>query len=238
MSIYDTAHKDGNVLSMLRRIRLQIGKLLGAEGMNGRVTITPANRVTILRIVLVPMYLLAFFSGRLNWTTAATLMFVLGAISDLYDGKLARKHGHVTPFGNFMDPLADKLLVLPAFWALLFFESLHTHLSLGIVSITLLTIRELGLTFLRVNAIEKGSTIKTSYWGKLKTTIHLTTLILIMVLYNLRDWLDIYGVNTNIFSSNYFYWLVEVIFLLSMIVSVLSGIIYLKDMRSATEPAE
>ena len=208
---------------------------LGAEGANGRVTITPANRVTLIRVLIVPMYLLAFFSGKLNFTVAATLIFVLGAISDLYDGKLARKHGHVTPFGNFMDPLADKLLVLPAFWALLLFESMYTHLHMGIISISLITIREIGLTFMRINAIDKGSSVKTSYWGKLKTTIQLTAIILIMVLYNLRDWLALYGIKTEIFRSTYFYMLIEGLFILSMLVTVISGLIYLKDIKGATE---
>jgi len=216
---------------MLQQMRSMISRWLGADGVNGRVTITPANRVTLLRVLLVPIFLLAFFSNQLNFTTASTLIFVLGAISDLYDGKLARKHGHVTPFGNFMDPLADKLLVLPAFWAILILDSLHSHLYLGIFSVTLITIREIGLTLLRIKAIDKGSSLKTSYWGKLKTTVQLTSIILIMVLYNLRDWLDAYGINTDIFRSIQFYGLVDVLFLLSMIVSVLSGAIYLKEMR-------
>lgn len=228
-------NQDEGFIGVLQRMREVLYNWLGAEGVNGRVTVTPANRVTLLRVLLVPIYLMAFFSGQLNYTVAATLLFVLGAISDLYDGKLARKYGHVTPFGNFMDPLADKLLVLPAFWALLLFESLYTHLYLGIISISLITIREIGLTIMRISAIDKGSSVKTSYWGKLKTTIQLTAIILLMVLYNLRDWLALYGINTEIFRSTYFYWLVEGLFILSMLVTVISGLIYLQDIKGAPE---
>ena len=137
--------------------------------------LNPANVLTILRILLVPLYMWLFSRGL--WITAvcALVVFIIAAITDLYDGKLARSRKEVTKFGKFLDPLADKFLVIGAlvqFW------------TMGLVNIWLvgvIVVRDIWVTIMRIMAIKKGKELKTSRDAKLKTTIQLTVVITIIV---------------------------------------------------------
>ena len=137
--------------------------------------LNPANVLTISRILLVPLYMWLFSRGL--WITAvcALVVFIIAAITDLYDGKLARSRKEVTKFGKFLDPLADKFLVIGAlvqFW------------TMGLVNIWLvgvIVVRDIWVTIMRIMAIKKGKELKTSRDAKLKTTIQLTVVITIIV---------------------------------------------------------
>ena len=127
--------------------------------------ITP-NRITILRICLIPLYLLALFllpHGDL-WAAG---VFLIASLSDMLDGNLARKYDLVTTMGKFIDPLADKMLVLTALISLL---AIH-RLPVWVVLIILW--RELAVDGLRIIAAEKGVIIVASRWGKLKTLLQM-----------------------------------------------------------------
>ena len=137
--------------------------------------LNPANVLTMLRILLVPLYLWLFSQGL--WITAicALLVFIIAAVTDLYDGKLARSMKIVTKFGKFLDPLADKFLIIGAlvqFW------------MMGLVNIWLvgvIVVRDIWVTVMRIMAMQKGKELKTSGNAKLKTTIQLTVVITIIV---------------------------------------------------------
>jgi len=137
--------------------------------------LNPANALTLLRIALVPLYLWLF--ERLDGlsVTVALVVFVAAAVTDLIDGRLARQRKEVTKFGRFMDPLADKFLVIGAlvqFWLL------------GLVNVwfvAVIVVRDVGVTAMRIRAIMTGTELKTSGDAKLKTTIQLTAIITIIV---------------------------------------------------------
>jgi len=137
--------------------------------------LNPANALTLLRIALVPLYLWLF--ERLDGlsVTVALVVFVAAAVTDLIDGRLARQRKEVTKFGRFMDPLADKFLVIGAlvqFWLL------------GLVNVwfvAIIVVRDVGVTAMRIRAIMTGTELKTSGDAKLKTTIQLTAIITIIV---------------------------------------------------------
>jgi len=140
----------------------------------------PANILTFLRIALVPLYIWLFSIGR--WYTAiiALMVFVAAAVTDLFDGRLARRRKEITKLGKFMDPLADKLLVIGA---------LAQFCVMGLVNFWLvgvIILRDVWVTAMRVAAIVRGTELQTSENAKLKTTVQLVTVITIIVLTGAR----------------------------------------------------
>lgn len=218
-----------NNFSAFRRSRDKIGSILGAESPRGRVMITAANRLTLIRLVVVPLFWYGFLSDSPLLRVSATILFIGGALTDLYDGKLARKRSEETAFGNFMDPLADKLLVLSAYWALMIREDFNGLFILALVWISLITLREIGLTLMRIFAVSGGSSLVTSIWGKWKTGVQLTTLIFTLLALNLRDFLIIYEYSSSLFKGTGFFILVNILLFLCASTSLISGGIYLKE---------
>jgi len=227
--------QDSGYRAAVRRGRDKIGTVLGSESPNGQVMVTAANWLTLFRLAIIPFFWLTFFSQSVSMRIIATLLFILGALSDLWDGKLARRSGQITPFGDFMDPLADKLLVLSAFIALLIREPFGIYLLTAIFWVSLITLREAWITLLRIWIIEGGSSLATSSWGKWKTGIHLTTLILTLVLLNLRDIINAYGKDTGVLSSTSFYLFVNILFFICMIPSIVSGLLYISAGRKKNQ---
>ncbi|GAA4476641.1 CDP-diacylglycerol--glycerol-3-phosphate 3-phosphatidyltransferase [Rhodococcus olei] len=126
-----------------------------------------ANVLTVLRIVLVPVFLLALFAGGGHdtaWRIAATAVFALAAITDRIDGQLARKYGLVTDFGKLADPIADKALIGAALVGL----SILGDLSWWVTAV--IAAREIGVTLLRFAVLRHG-VIPASRGGKVKTLV-------------------------------------------------------------------
>lgn len=139
-----------------------------------KTLLTPANLLTSLRMVLAPVYLWLFWLHTWDSILLALVVFIGAAITDLYDGRLARSRKEITRFGKFMDPLADKVLVIGA---------LAQFGLMGLVNLWLvgiIVIRDIWMTVLRVVAIRRGTELRTSNDAKLKTTIQLTVIITII----------------------------------------------------------
>ncbi len=123
-----------------------------------------ANKLTILRVLLIPVFLFLFFATSIeNYRIFATLIFVGAAATDALDGHLARSRNLVTNFGKFADPLADKLLVAAALIALVETNELSSIVVIVIIS------REFIITGFRTIAMEKNIVIAASPYGKMKT---------------------------------------------------------------------
>jgi len=205
--------------------------VLGAESPKGKVTVTIPNYLTITRLAIIPIFWYCFFSGKMSLEIAATLLFAFGAITDLYDGKLARRLGQETAFGDFMDPLVDKLLVLSGFWAIYIRQDYDSLTTWAFVMIALITAREITLTLMRIWAIGGGSSVVTSGWGKWKTGIQLTTLLFAMVAFNVRDLLlasDKWTGFSSLLLSDGFIILLIILFILSTFSSLFSGALYFR----------
>jgi len=124
-----------------------------------------ANILTVTRLALVPVFLLALFTGEdhsYGWRMVAFLVFVVGSVTDFIDGHLARKYGLVTDFGKVVDPIADKALTGAALFGLSILGELPWWVTLTIA------VREIGVTLLRFWVIRYG-VIAASYGGKVKT---------------------------------------------------------------------
>ncbi len=118
------------------------------------------NKLTILRIVIIPLFVLFLYvdiGDNVNSYIAA-LLFIVASLTDLLDGKIARKYNLVTNFGKFMDPLADKLLVCSALIALVDIEKLAGWIVIIIIA------RDFIINGLRVLAADNGIVIAASYW--------------------------------------------------------------------------
>lgn len=143
--------------------------ITGMKGMN------LPNRLTLMRICLVPVYLcLLWFAGSRTWMRIlAFVVFALASLTDLFDGKIARKYHLVTNFGKFMDPIADKLLTHTAF--IMFVSLGELNVFYGIIFIA----REFIVSGLRLVAVEQGRVIAAGMSGKVKTVLQM---ILVMLL--------------------------------------------------------
>jgi CDP-diacylglycerol--glycerol-3-phosphate 3-phosphatidyltransferase len=135
-----------------------------------------ANRVTVARMVLIPVFLGVLLARMPNWGPwLAAAVFGLLAASDGLDGYLARSRGEVTTFGKLIDPLADKLLVTAALVALVELGQLSTWIAMIIIS------REFIVTGLRMVAVAEGKVMVASKWGKLKTVLQIVAIIAFIV---------------------------------------------------------
>lgn len=124
------------------------------------------NKLTLLRVVLVPVFvvfLMCNLTGYDKWIALA--IFIIASLTDLLDGKIARKYNLVTNFGKFMDPLADKLLVCSAFICFIELNKLPTWMVLIVIA------REFIISGFRLVASDNGVVIAASMWGKYKTAI-------------------------------------------------------------------
>lgn len=133
---------------------------------------TVANRITILRILLVPVFMLLLYFGHVYWALA---VYIIACVSDFIDGKVARTFNQVTNFGKFMDPLADKMLVLAA---MCYFIDAGTMPG-WVVAIVLL--REFAVSGLRLLAVEQGKVIAAAMSGKIKTFATMVALGILIV---------------------------------------------------------
>ncbi|MFH0947956.1 MAG: CDP-diacylglycerol--glycerol-3-phosphate 3-phosphatidyltransferase [Elusimicrobiota bacterium] len=137
-----------------------------------------ANKVTLLRILLVPFFIFFMIYDEFYMRMAALLIFVAASITDTVDGYLARKYKTVTNFGKFMDPLADKLLVSAAFISFVEIRELYIPSWMVVAIIS----REFIITGLRSLAATKNIIIPAALSGKFKTTTQMITIITILVI--------------------------------------------------------
>ena len=149
------------------------------------------NILTSSRILLTPVFLYFLFSDFSHSKLIALVGFVVASITDVFDGFYARKHNLITKFGTFFDPLADKLLVLSAFYGFMFIPILDTEVKLWMI--ILISFRDVVVTLLRMIMEHKGMTMVTSRVSKMKTVLQISTITfiltyLILFSYNISYW--------------------------------------------------
>ncbi len=193
---------------------------------NGEIDMNLPNKLTVFRMVLVPTILAVALLGEdgiVTWDILGSqlslmhliclVLFIIASLTDLFDGKLARKHNLVTTFGKFMDPIADKMLVntmlvLLAYWRMV-----------PVVCVVLMVMRDLIVDAIRLLAAEKQVVVAAGPLGKLKTVMQMTAIIIVL-LDNFP--LGFLGVSFDLITI----WL-------ATLISVISGLDYLnkhKDM--------
>lgn len=133
------------------------------------------NKLTMFRVILIPffvVFMLADITAYDKWIALA--IFIIASLTDLLDGKIARKYNLVTNFGKFMDPLADKLLVCSALICLVALAAIPAWIVIVIIA------REFIISGFRLIASDNGVVIAASYWGKFKTTFQMVMICLMI----------------------------------------------------------
>lgn len=135
------------------------------------------NKLTILRVILIIPFVLCMLLPGVGTAGkyAAVVIFIIASLTDMLDGKIARKNNLVTNFGKFMDPLADKLLVCAAMICLTANGKLAAWIVIVIIS------REFIISGFRLVASDNGVVIAASYWGKFKTTFQMVMIVMLIL---------------------------------------------------------
>lgn len=161
-----------------------------------------ANKVTTLRLILIPIFVaFYYFMGRDN--NIAAIIFIIASLTDALDGHLARSRNLITNFGKFVDPLVDKVLTMAAFIVLVEGQIIPAWAVIIIIA------RELIITGFRTLAADQGITIAASMWGKAKTTSQMVALVCLLLDVEVLNNIGIY------------------IFYIAVILTVISGVDYM-----------
>lgn len=178
------------------------------------------NKLTILRIIMAPVFLALLLIPFPHHYLAALLVFIAASLTDLIDGKLARKYNMITDFGKFMDPLADKMLTTAAFLGFI-----QLGLGWGITWITMLVLtREFLVTSLRLSAAGSGKVIAANIWGKAKTVSQMAGIILVLTVEYLQSF-ELLPAG----AAPLLRWAYSAVLILSGLLTVVSGVIYMVD---------
>ncbi len=179
------------------------------------------NKLTLLRIVIAPVFMYFFILDSFYWRLVALGLFLVAALTDFIDGHYARKYGIITGFGRFMDPLADKILVssaLISFLALDYVSPLPVMLIIG---------REFLITGLRLLVAYSGVVIPPSWWAKVKTFMQISLVGLVLVYINLIKTLEHFNSPAlTIFQIDYYFYF-NLLLWITAVITVATGIDYI-----------
>ncbi len=188
------------------------------------------NKITTLRMILV-VFVAAFLLLPSEWFMTipyidvslnffvAWILFIIASLSDMLDGKIARKYNMVTDYGKFMDPIADKLLVNTT----LIILASYGPIRVNVICVIIMIARDIVVDAVRLNAMRKNVVVAANIFGKLKTVFQMVAIILIMVNdFNLDSLLHL---NDN-------YYLGQLFMYVATLTSLISGIIYVIQNRN------
>jgi CDP-diacylglycerol---glycerol-3-phosphate 3-phosphatidyltransferase len=171
------------------------------------------NILTVLRIMLVPVLVVALLGNTASGDVLAAIVFALASLTDFVDGYIARARGNITTFGKLMDPLADKLLIVAALISLVSLHRLAAWVAMVIIT------REFAVTVLRMGATQAGVVIEASMFGKIKTCVQITAILAVIAVHHQPLW-------------------VSLLIYATVIVTVLSGLDYFFGLRRRMHEAE
>jgi len=182
------------------------------------------NKITLCRIAMIPLFVLFYYFTALpHHFLVCAIIFAVAAFTDFLDGYIARKHNLVTDMGKFLDPIADKVLVLTALVLML------TNVGGGIlpalfggICVAIVIARELIVSSLRMVAASKNVVIAADKLGKIKTVLQDVAIFILIFAFDFTGKIH-----------NLLYWGGIVIFTLSMVMTVISGISYVVKNRKA-----
>ena len=180
------------------------------------------NKLTVLRIILVPVFMAFIYidSIPLHFLWAA-ITFAIASLTDKLDGKIARKRNLITTFGKFLDPLADKILVIAA---LAVFVEIP-EIQMSAIPLVIIITREFMVSGMRLLAAEDGVVIAAGIWGKLKTAFTMAAIVVILLY--LVIFCDL-GLGSDI-QEFVRTWVLDSLIWISAALTVISGVVYMKN---------
>lgn len=183
------------------------------------------NQLTVLRIILTPVFFFLFMSDLPVLKQISAVVFIIAAVTDWYDGWLARKFNYITKWGKFLDPLADKILTSAAFIAFVMMGVLELWM------VAIIMFRDFFITFMRLYADIKGEGVATSIMAKWKTFFQMSFLYYLLLIYVLKTIDFIYKGNEQLFARLADGQMVYYIMFLITMLTVYTGLAYLYSNR-------
>src|SRR5277367_6695436 len=171
------------------------------------------NLLTVLRILLVPVVVVALLGNTPDGDVLAAVVFSIASLTDFVDGYLARSRDSITTFGKLMDPLADKLLIVAALVTLVSLHRLAAWVAMVIIT------RELAVTVLRLAATQAGVVMAASMFGKVKTCLQIAAILAVIAVHGEPLWLSL-------------------LLYVTVVVTVVSGLDYFFGIRRRLQQAE
>lgn len=190
------------------------------------------NKLTVLRVILVPVFLIFTYVSAIPYHyILALVVFAAASITDMLDGKIARKHNLVTNFGKFLDPLADKILVISALMA---FVDIKDY-RLSAIPVIIIIIREFTVSGLRLVTASEGVVVAAGIWGKLKTAFTMVGIVAVLLCLSIRYDFAVSPENcawdSIMLGCNIVIWIAAVL-------TIISGAVYLKGYWKYINPKE
>lgn len=182
------------------------------------------NILTVVRIILVPVFAVLVFQRSWGTYLAALIVFCVAAYTDRLDGKLARKYGAVTNFGKIADPFADKALMLTAFVILSLVQGLFWWFTIGVA------VREIAVTLLRFVLLRQGKVLPASMGGKLKTSLQMLLVVMMMTAVLIEGHNKVLDMALS--------WLALGVLLVAFTVTIITGLLYFTDAYSENRKAK
>jgi CDP-diacylglycerol---glycerol-3-phosphate 3-phosphatidyltransferase len=190
--------------------------------MSSRKIANLPNLLTLLRIVLTPIFLVMLFAGTWYGKGVAFVVFSIASVTDYFDGRLARSGNQVTAVGRFLDPLADKILVTSALIAFVFDHMVSFWLVVPIV------VRDIAITGLRIYGLSGGRQMVTSKFAKWKTAVQLFAVIFLLLLTGVEDVVRRFNPETEfVLGPERISVLANTLVAAVLLLTVLSGVQYL-----------
>ncbi|MDO4566229.1 MAG: CDP-diacylglycerol--glycerol-3-phosphate 3-phosphatidyltransferase [Oscillospiraceae bacterium] len=181
------------------------------------------NKLSIARVIMTPVFLAAFFINFKGHWLAAFALFAIASITDILDGQIARRKGIVTPFGKFLDPLADKVLVSSA---------LIAFVSLGLANplvALIVVVRDYLISAVRLLAVSSdGKVIAANIWGKIKTSLSMVFISTVLLALHFAENMGEEAIELVVRCSNWAMWLLAAI-------TALSGVVYMVQNKEILE---
>lgn len=192
------------------------------------------NKLTIGRIIATPFFMAALMIDFPFHYTAALILFIAASLTDMIDGKMARKYNMITDFGKFLDPLADKMLTTAAF---LGFIKMGIGWQVTWIAFIVL-FREFLISSLRLVVVSSGGkVIAANMWGKCKTVSQMAGIIFALFCYVLIGDFNIGNIGNTAFVTGCNI-IISILFWVSAVLCIISGVIYLLDSREFVDPTK
>ena len=189
------------------------------------------NKLTIFRILMIPVFIVLFFVEFEGHTLAAALVYVVACFTDFFDGYIARKQNLVTNFGKFVDPIADKMIIVCSLIAICVTEPIvapaHVYKILVAVFTMLILSRELMISVFRTVAADKGVVLAADMIGKFKTLVQMMALFALLPVADFVVWNELAGI--------VFYYGGFILLSIATLLTVISGVHYIVKNRSVLE---
>ena len=203
------------------------------------------NKLTLARMIATPVFMATMLIDFDYHYLVSMLIFIAASLTDMIDGKMARKYNLVTDFGKFMDPLADKMLTTAAYLGFMFVYSATNPNNYGI-QITIITFivlfREFMVSSLRLVTAKAGLVVAANIWGKLKTVSQMVGIIAALFFFSVT--VDFGGLVSELgfFDMAQLKCICDIIimvlFWISTVLCVISGLIYLKECKDYINPSK